>query len=116
MEPIYRTDGAWVAVFSDGHIFTVEGEWVGFVIGREVFDTQGEYLGFISDDRRLLRKRVVNEAPGRKEPPPAPERPSLPAHMPLAPLMRELPFHIVDVFEEYADQLMYISETRPDME
>jgi hypothetical protein len=36
--------------------------------------------------------------------------------MPLAPLMRELPFHIIDIFEEYAEQLMYISETHPDME
>jgi hypothetical protein len=36
--------------------------------------------------------------------------------MPLAPLMRELPYHIIDVFEEYADKMMYLSETRPDME
>lgn len=116
MEPIYRTDGAWVAVFTGGHVFTTEGDWVGFVVGREVFDTQGEYLGFLSDDRRLLRKRMVNETPSRKEVPPAPERPRLPANMPLAPLMRELPFHIIDVFEEYADELTYVSETRPDME
>lgn len=116
MEPIYCTDGAWVAVFQDGHLFTTDGEWVGFVIGREVFDPQGEYLGFLSDDRRLLRKRMISEPQPRKDPPAMPERPTLPAHMPLAPLMRELPFHIIDVFEEFADQLMYISETRPDME
>ena len=116
MEPIYRTDGAWVAVFKDGHIFTTEAEWIGFVIGREVFDAEGEYLGFLSDDRRLLRKRVVSDERDRKEPPAPPARPRLPANMPLAPLMRELPFHIIDIFEEYADQLMYVSETRPDME
>lgn len=116
MEPIYRTDGAWVAVYQEGHIFTSEGEWVGFVVGREVFDQQGEYLGFLSDDRRLLRKRVLSEQRARKLPPEIPQRPSLPANMPLAPLMKELPFHIIDVFEEFADQLMRISDTRPDME
>jgi hypothetical protein len=116
MEPIYRTDGAWVAVYEDGHLFTRDGEWVGFIVGRDAFDPLGEYLGFLSDDRRLLRKRVVNDAPARKEVPPKPSRPALPASMPLAPLMRELPFHIIDVFEEYADLLMHVSETRPDME
>jgi hypothetical protein len=36
--------------------------------------------------------------------------------MPLAPLMRELPVQIIDVFEEFPDRLLYVSETRPDME
>lgn len=116
MEPIYRTDGAWVGVFTDGHVFTSQAEWVGFVIGRQVFDSAGEYLGFLSDDRRLLRKRVLSDPPPRREPPAQPQRPRIPASMPLAPLLRELPYHIIDVFEEYEEQLMYISETRPDME
>lgn len=116
MEPIYRSDGAWVGVYQDGHVFTIDGEWIGFVIGRELFDPQGHYIGFISDDRRLLRKRMDSETRTRKESPPPPARPSLPAHMPLAPLMRELPFHIIDVFEEYGDRLNYITETHPDME
>lgn len=116
MEPIYRTDGAWVAVYDGGHLFTVDGDWVGFIVGREVFDPQGEYLGFLSDDRRLLRKRVVSEDRPRVTVPDRPPTPQLPATMPLAPLMKELPFHIIDVFEEYEDQLMYVSETRPDME
>jgi hypothetical protein len=116
MEPIYRTDGAWVAVYEEGHIFTIDGEWVGFVVGRQVFDPAGEYVGFMSDDRRLLRKRVLSDPPPRRDPPPRPPRPKIPATMPLAPLLREIPYHIIDVFEEYAEELMYISETRPDME
>lgn len=116
MEPIYRTDGAWVAVYKTGHLFNIDGEWLGFVIGRKVYDPQGEYLGFLSDDRRLLRKRVQRETMTRKEPPPVPDRPRVPATMPLAPMLRELPFHIVDVFEELGAKLMYVSETRPDME
>lgn len=116
MEPIYRTDGAWVAVYKDGHLFNIDGEWIAFIIGREAYDTLGDYLGFLSDDRRLLRKRNPGDKGERKTPPSAPTRPKIPASMPLAPMMRELPFHIIDVFEHYEDRLMYISETRPDME
>jgi hypothetical protein len=116
MVPLYRTDGAWVAVYQQGHIFNVEGEWIGFVVGREVYDPTGEYLGFLSDDRRLLRKRTLSDLPPRQTPPATPERPTLPGHMPLAPLMRELPHPVVDVVEELADRLSYVSETRPDMD
>ena len=116
MEPIYRSDGAWVAVYIDGHIFNIDGEWIAFVVGREAYDTRGEYQGFLSDDRRLLRKRNPGDLSVRKEPPGTPDRPRIPASMPLAPMMRELPFHIIDVFEKLEARLMYISETRPDME
>ena len=54
MEPIYRSDGEWVAVYEKGHVFNVDGEWLGFVRGRELYDTSGQYVGFLSDDRRLL--------------------------------------------------------------
>jgi hypothetical protein len=116
MVPIYRTDGEWVGVYYEGHLFNVEGEWLGFVVGREVFDTAGQYLGFLSDDKRLLRKRSLSRRPPRREPPTPPDRPQIPAFMPLAPLMRELPHQIIDVFDEYRERLSYVSETRPDMD
>ena len=116
MEPIYRTDGEWVAVHHEGHIFSTAGGWLGFVDGREVFDTGGDYLGYLSDDHRLLRRRRTDEHPPRREPPPRPPRPIIPATMPLAPLLRELPFSIVDVFEEEGEKIFFVSETRPDME
>ncbi len=116
MQPIYRSDGEWVAVYIEGNIFNVDGEWLGFVSGREVFDSAGQYLGFISDDKRLLRKRSLSERPPRLQPPPRPERPRLPTNMPLAPLMRNLPHNIIDLFEEYPERLIYVSETRPDMD
>jgi hypothetical protein len=115
MEPIYRSDGEWVAVYNQGNLFNADGEWIGFVRGREVYDPAGLYLGFLSDDRRLLRKRTRPEK-ARKQPPPRPERPRLPASMPLAPMLRALPHQYVDMFEEYPERLMFISETRPDME
>ena len=116
MIPIYRSDGAWVAVYTDGYLFNIDGEWLGFTNGREVFDPGGDYLGFLSDDRRLLRKRSNVKKRSRLQPPARPQRPKIPAAMPLAPLLRGLPYHIIDMFEEYPDQLSYISETRPDME
>jgi hypothetical protein len=116
MVPIYRSDGEWVGVYLDGYIFNVDGAWIGFVSGREAFDTAGQYLGFISDDRRLLRKRSLSNRPPRLVSPERPPRPRIPASMPLAPLMRQLPHQIIDVFEEYPDRLIYVSETRPDMD
>ena len=115
MEPIYRSDGEWVGVYHRGNLFNADGEWIGFVKGRQVYDRAGLYLGFLSDDRRLLRKRTPREKP-RLPPPPRPERPRLPASMPLAPMLRALPHQYVDMFEEYPERLMFISETRPDME
>ena len=116
MVPIYRSDGEWVAVYEQGHLFNDDGEWIGFVVGREVFDTVGVYLGFFSDDRRLLRKRMRPESKQRRKPPPRPSRPNLPSTMPLAPLLSSLPHHIIDMFEEHPDQLTNVSETRPDMD
>lgn len=114
--PIYRSDGEWVAVYANGHLFNVDGEWLGFVNGRDVYDPGGRYLGFLSNDKRLLRKRTRPDGIERLTPPARPGRPKIPASMPLAPMLRALPHQIIDMFEEYPEQLMYISETRPDME
>lgn len=116
MVPIYRSDGEWVAVYHNGYLYNCDGEWLGFVEGRKVFDSFGEYIGFLSDDRRLLRKRSMRGAPRRRRPPEPPRRPRIPAAMPLAPLMRSLPYQLVDVFEENQGRFLYVSETRPDME
>jgi hypothetical protein len=116
MVPIYRSDGEWVAVYVNGYLLNVEGEWIGFVVGREVYDPGGVYLGFLSDDKRLLRKRSLDREPPRRQPPPPPERVVLPPVMPLAPLFRGLPYQIIDVFETFGDKLLFVSETRSDMD
>jgi hypothetical protein len=116
MIPIYRSDGEWTAAYLEGHLFTRDGEWIGFLVGREVFDAEGRYLGFLSDDQRLLRQRTVRKAPVSRTPPPQPPRPTLPSTAPLAPLLRALPYQIVDVFEEQADRFKYVADSKPDME
>lgn len=116
MEPIYRSDGEWVAVYAKGFLFNNDGDWIGFVVGREVYDTAGIYLGFFSDDRRLLRKRMRPESKRRIKPPPRPSRPNIPSTMPLAPMFKSIPHHIIDMFEEHPEKLIFVSETRPDMD
>ena len=116
MIPIYQTNGEWVAVYEEGHIFNIDREWLGFVVGREVYDQAGLYMGFLSDDQRLLRKRTLSRKPPHFEPPPRPPKPRIPANVPFAPLLRELPHQIIDMFEEFPERLIYVSETRPDMD
>ncbi|MCP5095146.1 MAG: hypothetical protein GY943_06310 [Chloroflexi bacterium] len=114
--PIYQSNGEWVAVYTGGHLFNIDGEWLGFVRGRDVYDTGGRYLAFLSDDKRLLRKRRRPNNYQRLVPPERPVRPKMPTSMPLAPMLSALPHHFVDMFEEYPEQLLFISETRPDMD
>ena len=116
MVPIYRTDGEWVAVYEAGHLYNVDADWIGFLIGREVFDPQGHYVGFLSDDRRLLRKRADSNVPADRRPPPRPVAPRIPGSMPLAPMLRDLPYSLVDIFQEEPERFRYISDTRPDMD
>ncbi len=117
MQPIYRSDGEWVAVYVHKNLFNVDGEWIGFVSGRDVYDPSGLYLGYLSNDRRLLRSRSRPSNPPRCEPPKErPPRPDMPASMPLAAMFSALPYHIIDMFEEYPERLLYVSETRPDMD
>lgn len=116
MEPIYRSDGEWVAVYEKGNLFNVDGEWLGFLRGRELFDPGGSYVGFLSNDRRLLRKRTLSSDRPRQQPPKRPSRPRIPSSVPLVPMLRALPYSLIDLFEEYPERFTYISETRPDMD
>lgn len=116
MQPIYRSDGEWVAIYEQGHLFNVDGEWLGFVVGRDLFDPMGRYVGFLSNDRRLLRQRTVGAEQPRRKPPKRPLRPQIPASVPLAPMLPSLPYSLIDLFEAYPEQFIYISDTRPDME
>lgn len=117
MTPIYRTDGEWVAMMHQGQLYNVDGEWLGFMVAEEVYDPQGRYLAYISDDRRLLRTRQEPRNKPRKTPPPKrPERPPrVRSSVPLAPMLPGLPYSVIDMFEEYAERLIYVSDTRPDM-
>ncbi len=115
MQPIYSTNGEWVALFHRGYLYDTMGEWIAWLDGKEVYNRDGQYVGFLSNDRRILRERVRKSRPLRPAPS-APTKIRPPAKVPLAPLFAELPWNTVDVFEEEPEIFRYISELRPDWE
>jgi hypothetical protein len=40
----------------------------------------------------------------------------IPSHFPLAPLFKQLPFSILDVFEAFPERFRFVSDLRPDMD
>jgi hypothetical protein len=104
--PIYTTRGDWAALLVFPYLFSTVGEWIGFVTKvREVYDTDGVYVGWITNEPRILRKRILEDELKRTELPPFPSKIRPPATVPLPPMMAELPFEIIDVFEEEPDRL-----------
>jgi hypothetical protein len=119
--PLYTTHGDWAGAYSQGNLYNQMGEWVGWVVPgtTQVFSVMGEYVGWLSKDFRVLRKRSTTNLVPKREPPPQPSRLKMPASVPLAPLMADLRFDIVDVVEEMPERLHtldFIEETRPDMD
>ncbi|RPI33402.1 MAG: hypothetical protein EHM70_06120 [Chloroflexota bacterium] len=88
------------------YIYDTRGEWIGWVTPeREVYSIYGHYVGRLSNDPRILSKRTELYTRPRRNPPTQPLRINVPARVPLAPMMPELPFGIFDVLEEDADLL-----------
>jgi hypothetical protein len=88
------------------HIYNPVGEWIGWVTtDRQVFDVDGRYVGWLTDEPRVLRNRVIDKVPERKEPPPPVGTVRPPATVPLPPMMRELTYDTIDVFEDEPERL-----------
>ncbi len=105
--PIYTTKGEWVALLVDGYLYNTRGEWIGWV-DREssVYSVEGDYVGWLARDFRVLRKRSLGEHVPHKLPPRTPAaRISVPASVPLPPLMAELSYDTKDVFDEMPEKL-----------
>jgi hypothetical protein len=117
--PVYTSRGDWVALMRFPHLFSSMGEWIGWITSdRQVYDVDGLYVGWLTDEPRILRKRTYDATPPARKPPPPPERLRPPATVPLAPMMAELPFDLVDVLEEQPGRL-HTSDTgdlKQDME
>jgi hypothetical protein len=129
MQPIYSTAGDWVALLHEGFLFDTYGERIAWLDGKDIYTLDGEYAGFLSDDGRVLRKRVHKQRSLRAVPfaikggptashasPSLPSKIRPPARVPLAPLFAELPWQLVDVFEENPEIFEHISDLRPDWE
>jgi len=115
MKPIYTTSGDWVALVDGIYIYDTRGEWIAWLDGADVYTCEGYYIGKLSDDHRIVRRRLLETRERRQCPRTAPRiRP--PASVPLPPLFAELPWHMVDCFEEDPEMFKRISDLRPDWE
>ncbi|MHB8778390.1 MAG: 4-fold beta flower protein [Anaerolineales bacterium] len=119
MIPIYTTNGDAEAFLSYPYLFNRNGEWIGFVTPqREVYSVIGNYVGTLTNDPRIVSKRETSTLKPRLNPPPKPKQAYPPATIPLAPMMAELNYSIIDVLLDAPERLHTLdsSEQRQDMD
>jgi hypothetical protein len=117
--PIYSSKGETDAFLVFPYLFNRSGEWIGFVTPqRDVYSVLGYYVGTLTNEPRIVRKRATNTLKPRLKPPPHPGRVSIPAVVPLAPLMSDLSASQVDVLAEEPERLHTLDsgEFREDMD
>jgi hypothetical protein len=117
--PIYNTKGDAEAFLSYPYLHNRNGDWIGWVTPkREVYSVLGYYVGYLTDEPRILRKRVTATLKPRLRPPASPKRLSPPATVPLAPMMKEITYSIVDVLLDEPERLhaLDVGELREDLD
>ena len=117
--PIYNTRGDVEAFLAYPYLHNRSGEWIGWVTPqREVYSVLGHYVGYLTDEPRILRKRVTSTLKPRLQPPAAPKKISPPATVPLAPMMREITYSTVDILLEEPERLHALDggELRKDLD
>ena len=117
--PIYATSGDLGAYLLYPNLYNPMGEWVGYVKpNREVYSVLGNYVGELTNDPRILRRRSYDFSKPRLDPPPPQARITVPATVPLAPMMAELPFTMIDILEDEPERLSTVDfdELREDMD
>jgi hypothetical protein len=105
--PIYTSKGDAEAFLAYPYLYNRSGEWIGWVTPKcDVYSVLGYYVGTLTNDPRILRRRVTTPLKPRLVPPPPPPKKVYPsATIPLAPLMSELTFSTVDVLLEEPELL-----------
>lgn len=117
--PIYSSRGEVEAILAFPYLFNRSGEWIGWVTAqREVYSVMGNYVGSLTSDPRIVRQRSDNALRPHLKVTPPPSRLNLPATLPLAPLMSDLPHSLVDVLVEEPERLHTVDsgELREDMD
>lgn len=117
--PIYNSKGDAEAFLLYPHLFNRVGEWIGWVTPRrDVYSALGYYVGYLTDEPRILRKRATFTLMPRLQPPAPPGRISPPATVPLAPMMREITYSVIDVLLEEPERLHTLDrgELREDLD
>ena len=117
--PIYNSQGEADAFLVYPYIFNRSGEYIGWVTPqREVYSVMGYYVGSLTNDPRIIRKRAEDSDKPHMACPPTPQRMSPPAQVPLAPMMQELSYGIIDVLAESPELLHTLDsgDLRQDMD
>jgi hypothetical protein len=117
--PIYTTKGDLGAFLAYPYLYNPQGDWVGWVTpNKDVYSVLGIYIGELTKDPRILRKRAYDFSKPRLEPPPPQSRIRVPATTPLAPMMSELTYSMIDVLDEEPERLSTVDfdELREDMD
>ena len=117
--PIYSSKGETDAFLAFPYLFNRSGEWIGWVTPkREVYSVLGYYVGTLTNEPRIVRKRATTALKPRLKSPPHPGRISIPATVPLAPLMSDLTQSMVDVLADEPERLHTLDsgEFREDMD
>jgi hypothetical protein len=117
--PIYSSRGEVEAFLVFPYLFNRSGEWIGWVTPqREVYSVMGFYVGALTHDPRIVRKRSEDDLKPPIKVTAPPGRLNIPAQLPLAPLMSDLPHSLVDVLVEEPERLHTIDsgELREDMD
>jgi hypothetical protein len=118
--PIYTSRGELEAFLSYPYIYNRQGEWIGWISPeRQVYSVHGHYVGWLGAGPRILRKMADSYGKQRNDiTPPGTKNISTPAQGPLAPLMPELTFGVIDVLLDAPDLLPPVDfgELREDMD
>src|SRR3990172_6331155 len=104
--PVYTTAGDAEAFLVYPYMYNRLGEWIGWVTAnRQVYSVLGFYVGDLTAEPRITRKRLTASLKPRRIPPERPPRLIVPATIPLAPLMGDLRFGMLDVLLEEPERL-----------
>jgi len=117
--PIYNTKGDAEAFLVYPFLFNRIGDWIGWVTpNRDVYSVLGYYVGYLTNEPRILRKRITSALKPRMKPIVPPRRITPPATIPLAPMMQELTYSIVDVLLDEPERLHALDagELREDLD
>lgn len=84
------------------YIYSRSGEWIGLVTSQaEVYSVHGHYVGQLTTEPRILRKMADSyDRPRTKLPERPPQRIRVPPSVPLAPMMAELAYGMIDVLQD----------------
>jgi hypothetical protein len=118
--PIYTSRGDAEAYLLYPYIYNNQGEWIGWISDKQkVYSVHGHYVGWVTKDPRILRKMGDGYSEDRINIMQPDDRfIALPASVPLAPLMPELSFGIIDVLLDAPDLMppLDFGELREDMD